>query len=91
MFPGLITHLTQGDMKCGKLEIDQGKFSNRHGFSRDPNLKEPRTSGTVISSVIGSAKRNRTMRSESAIMSRGVDHNSERVFIMRKRGAKNPI
>ena len=52
MFPGLITHLTQGDMKSGKLEIDLGKFSNRHGFSRDPHLQEPRNSGTDISSVI---------------------------------------
>lgn len=34
MFPGLITHLTQGDMKSGKLEIDLGKFSNETPISR---------------------------------------------------------
>jgi hypothetical protein len=31
--PGLITHLTQGDMKGRKLEKRPGIFSNRTGFS----------------------------------------------------------
>jgi hypothetical protein len=79
--PGLITHLTQGDMKGRKLEKRPGIFSNRPGFSLIfntlPQASARRAGFPMVHEMNPGGRTTRVFK--NAIMSRGANHNSERV------------